>query len=67
MMGMKLSLRERDHVVIVMPYFPHDSFHVSNQQSISLNLFIKKSYLSLSVLFLCGHIERLFSLNPQYL
>ncbi|XP_071802214.1 cell division cycle 7-related protein kinase-like [Asterias amurensis] len=27
-MGMKLSLRERDHVVIVMPYFPHDSFHV---------------------------------------
>ncbi|XP_022085305.1 cell division cycle 7-related protein kinase-like isoform X2 [Acanthaster planci] len=27
-MGMKLSYRERDHVVIVMPYFPHDSFHL---------------------------------------
>ncbi|XP_038063655.1 cell division cycle 7-related protein kinase-like [Patiria miniata] len=27
-MGMQLSLREQDHVVIVMPYFPHDSFHL---------------------------------------
>ena len=27
-MGVKACIREKDHVVIVMPYFPHDKFQV---------------------------------------
>ena len=28
MMGVELCIRQRDHVVIVMPYFPHEKFQV---------------------------------------
>lgn len=34
-MGVKACLRHRDHVVIVMPYFPHEQFQVSNRIIIS--------------------------------
>ena len=27
-MGVELCIRQRDHVVIVMPYFPHEKFQV---------------------------------------
>ena len=28
-MGVSACLREKDHVIIVMPYFPHDKFQVT--------------------------------------
>ncbi|XP_050390925.2 cell division cycle 7-related protein kinase [Patella vulgata] len=48
-MGVELCLRNRDHVVIVMPYFPHEKFqnYVMNMSTAEVKNYMKNLLLSL--------------------
>lgn len=59
--GVSACLREKDHVIIVMPYFPHDKFQVTaeffaaNVSLIYILIFwiCKLYFLTLGGFFIC--------------
>ena len=51
-MGVELCLRNRDHVVIVMQYFPHEKFMVSQHLQSDFNYSVLEDFENASLVLL---------------